>query len=71
MIRSRLVSRGRTTVPRAVRRALDLREGDELAYQIGMDGVILTRADRAVTVDPFLAFGEWWSEADERAYGGL
>jgi len=71
MIRSRIGGRGRTTVPGAVRRALDLREGDELAYRIETERVILTKADQAVTTDPFAVFGEWSSEADHQAYAGL
>jgi bifunctional DNA-binding transcriptional regulator/antitoxin component of YhaV-PrlF toxin-antitoxin module len=62
---------GRTTVPGAVRRALDLRARDELACRIGPERVMFVRADRPVVRDPFSVFGEWSSEADRLAYVGL
>ncbi len=71
MIRSRIGHRGRTTISRAVRRALGLRQGDEIAYRIEADRVILRRTDRAVNIDPFSVFGEWSSEADRQAYASL
>ena len=70
-IRSAIGSRGRTTIPRAVRRALGLRQGDELAYRIEADRVILRWTDRVVSIDPFSVFGEWSSEADRQAYASL
>ena len=54
-----------------VRRALDLRQGDELAYRIEADRVILSRADQAVSTNPFSVFGEWSSAADRQAYASL
>ena len=44
MITSKLSSKAQTTIPRAVRAALRLEEGDEIAYQIDGDRVIVTRA---------------------------
>jgi antitoxin PrlF len=73
MITSRLTSKAQTTIPQAVRAALKLREGDELVYQIEQDQVIVTKARRADARrdDPFRAFGEWSSDADEKAYADL
>jgi antitoxin PrlF len=73
MITSRLTSKAQTTIPQAVRVALKLREGDELAYRIEDDEVIVTKARRADAgrEDPFRAFGEWSSEADAKAYADL
>lgn len=62
MIQSRMTSRGRTTIARAVRIALGLKEGDRVAYEIKGDRVILTRADEVD--DPFTTFTEWASAAD-------
>jgi antitoxin PrlF len=62
MIHSRVTSKGRTTVPRAVRIALGLKEGERVAYEIDGDRVILTRADEVD--DPFTTFEEWASAAD-------
>jgi antitoxin PrlF len=71
MITSKLTSKAQTTIPLPVRNALRLAEGDELAYAIEDDRVILTKADRRVAEDPFATFSEWSSEADARAYADL
>ena len=72
MITSKLTSKAQTTIPQPVRVALGLREGDEIAYSIEPDQVVLTRAqpDKA-TDDPFRTFSEWDSPADTEAYAGL
>lgn len=72
MITSRLSSKAQTTIPRSIRSALHLEEGDDLLYQIDGDRVILSKAQQnRVEDDPFRAFGEWGSEADNEAYGKL
>ena len=72
MITSRLTSKAQTTIPQPVRAALHLREGDEIAYAIEADRVVLTRArpDKAAD-DPFRTFSEWDGPADTEAYAGL
>ena len=72
MITSKLTSKAQTTIPQPVRAALRLREGDEIAYVIEQDRVVLTRArvDQAAD-DPFGTFSEWNSLADTEAYAGL
>ncbi len=71
MITSKITSKAQTTIPQAVRVALRVKAGDEIAYTIEGDRVILTRAAAAPVDDPFASFGEWSSESDRRAYGGL
>jgi len=71
MITSKLTSKAQTTIPQPVRVALDLRQGDELLYEIVDRRVILTKARRDHTDDPFRTFHEWGSAADEKAYGDL
>ena len=71
MITSKLTSKAQTTIPLPVRTALHLAEGDEVAYRIEGDHAILTKADRGPIDDPFAAFDEWASEADQNAYAGL
>ena len=72
MITSRLTSKAQTTVPQAVRTALGLRPGDELAYALADGHVVLTRRQASPEGDgPFATFGEWDSEEDARAYAGL
>ena len=71
MITSRLTSKAQTTIPQPVRSALRLREGDEIAYAIEGDRVVISKAPTAMTEDPFGTFTEWDSEADRRAYADL
>jgi len=71
MIKSRLTSKAQTTIPQAVRAALNLQDGDELQYDLDGDRVILRKAWRAPADDPFAAFDEWDGEADRKAYAGL
>ena len=71
MITSKLTSKAQTTIPQSIRTALHLKEGDEIAYAIEGDRVILTRAGVEAADDPFATFGEWDTEADRRAYAGL
>ncbi len=69
---SRLTSKAQTTIPQAVRTALGLHGGDELAYVIEDGRAVLTRYDgRPMADDPFAAFSEWGSADDAKAYGGL
>lgn len=71
MITSRITSKAQTTVPQAVRSALGVREGDELAYEIADGRVILTRARPIEVDDPFAEFDEWNSDADRRGYANF
>ena len=72
MIRSKLTSKAQTTIPQAVREALRLHAGDEIAYVIEDRRVVLTRAQPEQAVDdPFSTFAEWDSPADTDAYADL
>lgn len=71
MITSKLTTKAQTTIPLAVRTALHLDTGDELAYVIEDHRVILTKANRGKGEDPFGTFTEWESEADRKAYARL
>ena len=71
MITSKLTSKAQTTIPQAVRNALQLREGDEIAYAIENGRVILSMSAPVPTDDPFATFSEWDSEADRRGYASL
>jgi len=63
---------GPDTIPQPIRAALNLREGDELQYQVGGQRIILTKVDHGPgSDDPFRTFGEWYSEADEKACADL
>ncbi|HEY1730018.1 MAG TPA: type II toxin-antitoxin system PrlF family antitoxin [Candidatus Baltobacteraceae bacterium] len=72
MITSKLTSKAQTTIPQPVRAALRVASGDELAYTIDGNRVILTKAAHQNLADnPFATFGEWASDNDRRAYGDL
>ena len=75
MITSKLTSKAQTTVPQAVRIALGVGEGDEVAYIIEADRVILRKAPKLRVIepaeDPFATFTEWDSEADRLAFANL
>jgi antitoxin PrlF len=51
---STLTSKGQTTVPKSVRQALGLNEGDQIAFRVDETGVTLRRADDSRD-DPALA----------------
>ena len=71
MITSKLTSKAQTTIPQSVRAALHLQEGDEIAYEIKENLVILTKANAGPGDNPFLTFEEWDSQADHKAYAKL
>ena len=77
MITSKLTSKAQTTIPQAVRTALGVRPGDEIAYAIVDGHVLLTRATpsrpRAGVPfeDPFATFGEWDTPEDDEAFRDL
>jgi antitoxin PrlF len=71
MIASKLTAKGQTTIPRSIRAALRLKEGDELAYVIEDKRVILMKAHREPLDDPFGSFAEWDRDADRKAYAKL
>ena len=72
MITSKLTTKAQTTVPQPVMAALGLNSGDLLWYEL-VDGQVILRKSPATAVkdDPFGAFDEWRSPADEKAYGQL
>jgi antitoxin PrlF len=72
VITSRLTTKAQTTIPQPIRVALQLKEGDELVYQIDGERVILSKAQRKKAADdPFRTFVEWDSAADRKAYAKL
>lgn len=71
MITSKLTTKAQTTIPQPVRAALRLKDGDELAYDIDGDRVILTKVVPSGLEDPFGAFSEWDGRADRKAYAKL
>ena len=67
---SKLTSKAQTVIPREVRARLKLQPGDRLRYRVTAKGVLIEKVEGEGD-DPFAAFTEWSSEADERAYKSL
>ena len=53
--------------PREVRERLALKPGDTLRYRVTDQGMLLDKAPPNEADDPFVAFSEWSSEADQKA----
>jgi len=72
---AKITSKGQTTIPRAVRAALNLAPGDSILWEVGDDGI--ARVHRATPLDlEYLralegTLSEWASDADEAAYREL
>jgi antitoxin PrlF len=71
MIKSKLTAKAQTTIPQPVREALRRQPGDDLAYPIEGEKVILTRTDAAPLSHPFTTFTEWHGDADRTGYREL
>jgi AbrB family looped-hinge helix DNA binding protein len=67
---STITSKSQTVIPRLVRERLGLCPGDRLRYIETAKGIVIEKA-RVLGDDTFLAFTEWASEADEKAYANL
>ena len=68
---SRITSKAQTVVPKAVREKLGLKPGGLSRYVFEGGRVVIERVRTEAEDDPFAAFQEWASEADERAYKSL
>jgi antitoxin PrlF len=77
MITSKLTRKAQTTIPQAVRGALGVHPGDEIAYVIEDGRVLLTKAEPRPPrlgdplEDPFAAFWEWDTPEDDKAFANL
>jgi len=67
---SKVSVKSQTVLPRAVRERLGVKPGDTLRYRLTDAGVLIDKAP-AEADDPFAAFSEWASEADDKAYADL
>ena len=71
---SRLTSKGQATIPVSVRKALRLKPGDRVAFEISGQKVTLRRVDpldRAFMKLSEHAFSDWNSPEDEEAFRDL
>lgn len=76
MIVGKITAKSQTTVPKAVRIALGLEPGDELAWEIEGDEVVVRRVAASQSeqwnrLNDFATFTEWATEADCQAYDRL
>ena len=68
---SKVSVKSQTVLPREVRERLRVGPGDRLRYIFAEDGIRLEKETIREDEEPFVAFAEWASEADEKAYGDL
>ena len=68
---SKVSVKSQTVLPREVRERLGIGPGDRLRYLFDAEGVRIEKETRREDDDPFIAFTEWASEADDEAYGDL
>lgn len=71
---AKITARGQTTIPKAIRKAARLKEGDVIAFELADDHVVLRKV--AAGGDAYLrsveqTLGEWASAEDEEAWRGL
>jgi antitoxin PrlF len=68
---SKLSVKSQTVLPREVREQLRVAPGDRLRYVVDDRGVRIEKAAGSPDDDPFAAFSEWSTEADEEAFADL
>jgi antitoxin PrlF len=68
---SKVSVKSQTVLPREVRERLGIGPGDRLRYLFDADGIRIEKETRGEDDDPFIAFTEWASPADDEAYGDL
>ncbi len=68
---SKVSVKSQTVLPREVRERLRIAPGDQIRYILDGDGVRIERGSASEEGDPFNAFTEWASEADDEAYADL
>ncbi len=72
---AKISSKGQVTVPAEVRKTLQLKTGDTLAWEVQEDGKISVRRIEPIDVDYISALSgtlsEWSSAEDDKAYRDL
>ena len=71
---TKMTTKGQVTIPKKIREALDIRQGDVLRVDVEGDRAVLTKlaVDRDTELKALEAtLGEWLSDADEEAYRDL
>ncbi|WP_319422133.1 AbrB/MazE/SpoVT family DNA-binding domain-containing protein [Pleurocapsa sp. FMAR1] len=71
---SKLTQKYQATIPQAVRKKLEIEQGDRIIFEIEDDKVVLKKLsplDWEYLESVSATLGEWSSEADEKAYRDL
>ncbi len=71
---AKVTSKGRTTIPKAIRTRCGIHEGDVLVVTADGNRIIMTKLEsleQAYLQSLDATLGEWLSPADEEAYGDL
>ena len=71
---AKIGARGRTTIPKNIRDAADLREGDVIAFEIDGDHLVVRKVVPGQNEYPHglsKLMGEWLSPEDEEAWRDL
>lgn len=74
MLASTLTSKGQTTIPAEVRKALDLKPGDKVTFEVKNHKAVLAKAaafDYHYHKALQATLSEWDSAEDDEAYNGL
>ncbi|MDE0035272.1 MAG: AbrB/MazE/SpoVT family DNA-binding domain-containing protein [Deltaproteobacteria bacterium] len=71
---AKITSRGQTTIPKKIRQAANLREGDLITFEVAVDHVVVRKVIPAE--DDYLkglseGLSEWVSPEDEEAWRDL
>ncbi len=72
---AKITAKGQTTVPQAVRAALNVAPGDLIAWEVDASGTATVRRVQPMDIEYLRAvegtLTEWAGAADEEAYRGL
>lgn len=72
---SKLTSKYQATIPKEVRKQLQLKPGDAISFHVGQNGSIIIKKampfDKAYAQSLSNVLSEWESEEDEQAYADL
>lgn len=72
---AKLTSKYQATIPKDVRKQLQLESGDQIIYELLQDGTVVVRKSSPLDVEYLRALNktmnEWESDEDEQAYKDL
>ncbi len=75
IVTSRLTTKSQATIPEKIRKILELKPGDSVAFEIGEDDKVVIRKANTIDIEFTKALentlSEWMSENDIEAYRDL